>query len=198
MVKKCPPGFICTSGTTILLICILIIILGASLFFKNKIQPIIVNVQQPQHQPPQSNTTVVSSTVSDARYMRAPQPLQSWLYEPEIPPRGGISSIPIGIPTRGLPEKYQSIGIINIGGGEILPLYGRRTGNSSDRWNYYTRTDTYNPIQIPIRYRNKECTNDIGCPELFSGEDVYVDDIEKSGKVKIYPYDGPKYIAGLV
>ena len=33
---------------------------------------------------------------------------------PEFPPRGGIASIPINIPTQGLPESFQSVGVVNV------------------------------------------------------------------------------------
>jgi hypothetical protein len=118
---------------------------------------------------------------------------------PEFPPRGGIASIPINIPTQGLPESFQPIGNISVGDGKVLPLYGRRTYyGSSDRWNMYTRSDTYNPVPVPIRYKNKDCLDDIGCQEVYSGETVHIDDLGLSGKVRLFKYDGPKYVPGLL
>jgi hypothetical protein len=147
-------------------------------------------------QPP-VNTTV--PVLAESRFDRAPQPLRDWMAPPEFPPRGGIATIPINIPTQGLPESFQSMGNISVGGGKMLPLYGRRTmRGSSDRWNYYTRTDTYNPVPLPIRYKNRDCMDDIGCAELYSGETVHLEGTGEHGAVRIFRFDGPKYIPGLV
>jgi hypothetical protein len=132
----------------------------------------------------------------DDRYSRAPQPLRNWLNPPEFPPRGGITAIPINIPTQGLPEQFGTLGVVEVDG-DVWPLYGRRTGSSSDRWNYYTRNNTYNPVPLPIRYQRRDCMDDVGCQELLSGERVRVDVLGKDGKVTIYRADGPKYIPGL-
>jgi hypothetical protein len=68
----------------------------------------------------------------------------------------------------------------------------------SDRWNYYTRTDTYNPVPIPINFQRRQCMDDVGCQEILSGDEVKVDVMNKSGKTSIYKIDGPKYIPGLI
>ena len=81
---------------------------------------------------------------------------------------------------------------------KILPLYGRRTTGGSDRWNYYTRTDTYNPVPIPINFQRRQCMDDVGCQEILSGDDVKIDVMNKSGRTSIYKIDGPKYIPGLI
>jgi hypothetical protein len=130
--------------------------------------------------------------------MQAPQPLKSWYSGPEFPPRGGIAPIPINIPTQGLPERFQSVGIMTLPDGKVLPLYGRRTATSTDRWNYYTRTDTYNPVPIPVSYKRRDCMEDTGCEELMNGEQITTFGNDNSGKVHIYRNDGPKYIPGII
>jgi hypothetical protein len=130
----------------------------------------------------------------DSRYDRAPQPLRDWIGRPELPP---IGALPINIPTQGLPESFQSVGVIQAGD-QILPLYGRRTLRGSDRWNYYTRTDTYNPVPLPVHFQRRDCMDDVGCQEILSGETVKIDALHKEGKTSIYRFDGPKYIPGLL
>jgi len=153
--------------------------------------PSTIIVQEPKA------TTVVDS--GDGRFNRAPQPLRDWRSPPEFPPRGGIATIPINIATQGLPESFQAMGNISVQGGKMLPLYGRRTmRGSSDRWNYYTRTDTYNPVPLPLRYKGRDCMDDIGCPEVFSGERVEIEGTGESGHVRVFRYDGPKYIPGML
>jgi hypothetical protein len=164
-----------------------------AIFFLRPQAPTII---MPRQQAPQ--TTVIPIKGGDSRYDMAPQPLRDWMAPPEFPPRGGIASIPINIPTQGLPESFQSVGVVNVDD-KILPLYGRRTaGGGGDRWNYYTRTDTYNPVPIPVRFQKRDCMDDVGCNEILSGEEVKVEVMNKKGKTSMYRYDGPKYIPGLI
>ena len=189
--SMCPPGVFCLSSGLILCI-ILFMFIGAAILLK---PPTIVMPQQQSQPQPQLSQNI--SVASDGRFSQAPQPLRDWMGRPEFPPRGGITSMPINIPTQGLPESFQSVGIIKAGD-QILPLYGRRTLSSSDRWNYYTRTDTFNPVPVPVNSQRRNCMDDIGCPELMSGENLSVNALNKEGQVEIYRFDGPKYIPGLL
>jgi hypothetical protein len=195
---RCPPGVFCIGeggiGTTITIILLVALVFMAyAVFF---IRPQTPTIIMPRQAPPQ--TTVIPIKGGDSRYDMAPQPLRDWMAPPELPPRGGIASIPINIPTRGLPESFQSVGVINVDD-KILPLYGRRTaGGGGDRWNYYTRTDTYNPVPIPVNFKKRDCMDDVGCQEILSGEEVKVEVMNKPGRTSIYRFDGPKYIPGLL
>jgi hypothetical protein len=134
----------------------------------------------------------------DDRYTRAPEPLRVWQTPPDL--RGAMlppGAVPINVPTRGLPQAFQQSGIIKTGD-QVLPLYGRQTAYRTDRYNYYTRTDTYNPVQLPVRYQKRDCMDSIGCEELLGGESVQISGIGKSGDVEVFRFDGPAYIPGLV
>uniref|UniRef100_A0A6C0DUZ1 Uncharacterized protein n=1 Tax=viral metagenome TaxID=1070528 RepID=A0A6C0DUZ1_9ZZZZ len=197
--SKCPPGVFCISsglGTTltIILVVALLFFLYAAFFLRPQ-APTIIMPRAPREAP---QTTVIPIKGGDSRYDMAPQPLRDWMAPPEFPPRGGIASIPINIPTQGLPESFQSVGVVNVDD-KILPLYGRRTaGGGGDRWNYYTRTDTYNPVPIPVRFQKRDCMDDIGCNEILSGEEIKVEVMNKPGRTSMYRFDGPKYIPGLI
>ena len=104
--------------TTILLVSLVFLFLA---YFMKPQAPIII---MPKQSAPQ--TTVIPVKGGDSRYDMAPQPLRDWMAPPEFPPRGGIASIPINIPTQGLPESFQSVGVVKVED-KILPLYGRRT-----------------------------------------------------------------------
>jgi hypothetical protein len=194
--SKCPPGVFCISGglgtTLIIILSVAALFMLYAIFFLRPQAPTII---MPKQSAPQ--TTVIPVKGGDSRYDMAPQPLRDWMAPPEFPPRGGIASIPINIPTQGLPESFQSVGVMNVDD-KILPLYGRRTAGGSDRWNYYTRTDTYNPVPIPIRFQKRDCMDDVGCNEILSGDEVKVEVMNKEGRTKMYRYDGPKYIPGLI
>jgi hypothetical protein len=195
--SKCPPGVFCISDglitTLIIILSVAILFIIYAIFF---LKPQSPNIIMPRQSPPQ--TTIIPIKGGDSRYDMAPQPLRDWMAPPEFPPRGGIATIPINIPTQGLPESFQSVGVVNVED-KILPLYGRRTaGGRGDRWNYYTRTDTYNPVPIPVRFQKRDCMDDVGCQEILSGEEVKIDVMNKPGKTSIYRFDGPKYIPGLI
>lgn len=195
--SKCPPGTFCISGslgtTLMIILSVAALFMLYAIFFLRPQAPTII---MPKQSAPQ--TTVIPVKGGDSRYDMAPQPLRDWMAPPEFPPRGGIASIPINIPTQGLPESFQSVGVMNVDD-KILPLYGRRTaGGGGDRWNYYTRTDTYNPVPIPVRFQKRDCMDDVGCNEILSGDEVKVEVMNKSGKTKMYRFDGPKYIPGLI
>jgi len=176
-------------------ILIITLTIGIYLLFKQQQPP---NTTIIKSSPPPVNVYSTTNTNSDSRYNQAPEPLRFWQSSPDL--RGALippGAIPINISTRGLPQAFQQSGIIK-SGDQILPLYGRQTAYRSDRYNYYTRTDSYNPVQLPVRYQRRDCMDDIGCDELLGGESVKIAGLGKEGHVEVYKYDGPKYIPGLV
>jgi hypothetical protein len=78
------------------------------------------------------------------------------------------------------------MGIIKTEEGKLFPLFGRRSISSRERYNYYTRTDSYNPLPIPVHIQGRDCQDQVGCPELFSGDRVNMSAINQSGEVTIY------------
>jgi hypothetical protein len=195
---SCPPGVFCLSEGILVVLGVVLLFLFIVIYLMKSPHTIVFPSSQHQSMPPSPPTVMIQQGGGgDSRYDRAPQPLRDWMGRPEFPPRGGLSSIPINIPTQGLPETFQSVGIINVGE-QVLPLYGRRTTGSSDRWNYYTRTDTYNPVPVPVQFGRRDCMDDTGCQEIMSGESVAIDALHKEGKTNIYRMGGPKYIPGLI
>jgi hypothetical protein len=186
----CPPGVFCVSDGILLVLGVgLLFLLIVIYLMRISPSPTIIMPKQP--------VQMIQQGGGDSRYDRAPQPLQDAWPTPEFPPRGGLTSMPINIPTQGLPDRFQSIGIIKADN-QVLPLYGRRTAGSRDRWNYYTRTDTYNPVPVPVQFGRRDCMSDTGCQEIMSGESIHIDALGKEGKTNIYQMDGPKYIPGLI
>jgi hypothetical protein len=125
----------------------------------------------------------------DDRYRRAPRPQRFWETEPEIPTRGSLDPVP----TRGAPESYQQMGLVTGADGKPLPLYGRRVAPRSDRFNYYTRTDTYNPVALPVSFKKKDCQDNLGCDEVSNGDSIKISPTGETGKVTLYGFDGPRY-----
>lgn len=193
LMKTCPPGVVCLTPSVIFAIILLVVAgLAAFAWFKSEAAATTPSVSSPP--------IVIQSLASqsgDDRYTRAPKPERHWVTQPDLPSDSEIYGKLPRIPTRGIPETYQSMGIITLADGKILPLYGRRTASRSDRFQYYTRTDTYNPVQLPIRVKRRDCQDDVGCEELFNEDEVNIQSLGK-GKTSIYRFDGPTYVPGLI
>ena len=115
--------------------------------------------------------------------------------------------VPINIPTRGESGGFQQIGVLhkvdstdsNMKVGQntepvILPLMGAPTYNGSNKWSYYTATDKYNQIKLPLSNNNRQCDSEYGCDELYDDDIITVPAYNGSFKVKIYQFDKPKYL----
>jgi len=195
--RTCPPGVVCLTPSVvlagILLVAAVIAAIALGPWFKPQLQLQI----QPQPQFLPQPQPIINVESGDGRYSRAPKPERHWVTQPDLPSGAEIYGKLPRVPTRGIPETYQSMGIITLGDGKILPLYGRRTASRSDRFQYYTRTDTYNPVQLPIRVRRRDCQDDIGCEELSNDDDVTIQSLGK-GKTTIYRFDGPTYVPGII
>jgi hypothetical protein len=190
--------------TICLFIVIIVVLIGVYFVSKDiKIPNIIVEMPAPENktsvQEPIINQKIVVEG-GDDRYRRAPEPLRNWATRPDL--RGALipqGAVPIFQPALGYPDQFQQMGILTIeNSSQILPLFGRRAGNRSDRYNYYTRTDSYNPIQLPISYERRDCMDDIGCGELYGSEIVKIDGMNNFAKVKVYKYDAPRYIPAVL
>lgn len=110
-----------------------------------------------------------------------------------------ISRIPINQSTQSFDTTYRQIGILTRENGPetILPLMGRPLFSNRDKWNFYTMNDKNNMIKLPITFKNKSCTNDQGCDNLYNGDTVYVEGYNDLFKVTIYDNNVMKYIPYL-
>jgi len=206
----CPPGFWCMDTGFLLFVLVILCALFAGIYFHNKIDkhdtalksvslkeekvPINIPVlerHETTHEYDKRNPT------GPERYYGAPSDIRGF-----IPPPG-VPVIPIQIPTQGLPEQFQQIGVLSAPGGTstsaspnrtLLPLFGRKVAVAKDRYNYYTRSDGINPIQVPVSYKNRSCEDDNGCDEIYSGETVGVPLLGQSFVATTYKYNLPRYI----
>ncbi len=136
---------------------------------------------------------VMPAQGGDDRYSQAPLPLKQDPYMPQfgLSTRGLLGALPaLNVPTRGMAPDYKPMGTLKKGDGTYLPLYGRPT-TRSDRFNYYTRTDTYNPVPLPLEYKKRDCMDDVGCNELSSGDEIRVRGDHTSLKVSLYNTEIP-------
>ena len=162
-------------------------------------------VQQQQQQSQQQSQGTLLGLEPDPRF--APlSPEKSYYVGPDVrgqplPPGGG--AIPINIQTQGLPDTFQQMGVLTAPGGTetsasptrtVLPLFGRRTVYSRDKWNYYTRTDGINPVQVPVQFKRRNCDEDTGCDEILDGDSVGCPVLGQSYVANVYRNSTPRYL----
>jgi len=170
----------------------------------NTVKEVVVErVVQQQSQQQQQGTLL--GMEPDPRF--APlSPEKSYYVGPDVrgqplPPGGG--AIPINIQTQGLPDTFQQMGVLTAPGGTetsasptrtVLPLFGRRTVYSRDKWNYYTRTDGINPVQVPVQFKRRNCDEDTGCDEILDGDSVGCPVLGQSYVANVYRNSTPRYL----
>ena len=188
---RCPPGMICFPNSfglfsipSATLVGIVLIAIALAMWSQSQSRPIVILQGQPSEaQQPVSIINQVET--GDDRYSRSPEAERVWDTPPDYS-RIPSASKPFNIPTQGVPESYQSMGIVKTPDGKLLPLYGRRCISSRERYNYYTRTDSYNPLPIPVYMQGRDCQDQVGCPELFNGDQVKLSTLDQMGEVTIY------------
>ena len=107
--------------------------------------------------------------------------------------------IPINQPTQSVDTNYRQIGILTrVHGGEtILPLMGRPLFSNRDKWNFYTMNDKNNMIKLPITFKNKSCTSEQGCDNVYNGDTLYVEGYNDLFRVTVYDNNVMQYIPYL-
>ena len=121
-------------------------------------------------------------------------------------PAKTVDGVRVNIATRGPTPEISQLGILskldhtsNSGPGSdaeahILPLLGRKTYNRSNKWVYYTATDKYNQVRIPISHNGRDCGGEYGCDEIMNGDTITIPELNGSFKVKIYENTSLHYI----
>lgn len=181
--RQCPPGFICTDNSTLWL---LVLVVAAALAAAYWFMPpgSVSNTKQPEHK---------------IYVVQGPQqPPERQMVRPDLYPEP-VQRYGFGIPglaSRGPVGPIQQVGILTGEGGSsssaapdrtILPLYGRELDARRGRWNYYTRTDGTNPVQVPVRFNNRVCDDDTnGCNEIYGDDAVHVPALGRSFKATVY------------
>jgi hypothetical protein len=129
-------------------------------------------------------------------------PLKDERYFPNMPISldiRGTPVVPINVKTsiNAIDTDYRQIGILkkNDGSETILPLMGRPLLTSKDKWNFYTMNE--NNIKLPIRYKNRSCTDEYGCDNIYTGDSVDVEGLNNNFKVTIYDNATMRYIPFL-
>jgi hypothetical protein len=97
----------------------------------------------------------------------------------------------INIPSRGLPDNYQSVGaLVRKADEKILQLFGRQKYAGSNQWEYYVSgMDRYGfPNKMPVKVK--------GDRELTDKDKIQLDWLDKSKgdfEINLYDFDIPRY-----
>ena len=105
----------------------------------------------------------------------------------------------INVPTQSYNTNYRQLGILTRVNRDdtILPLMGRPLIVNRDKWNYYTMNDKNNMIKLPISFKYKSCTSNIGCDSVYNGDTVYVEGYSDLFRVTLYDNATLEYIPNL-
>ena len=177
MVKKCLPGVICFDISTMWMYAALAVVITSVFFYLR------------QNTVPEQKVIVVHQQQAPIMMPQQQQYQQQVVNDTDVRP-------PIRSYNRSRRGAVQQIGILTAEGGSssaaspdrtILPLFGRELDVRRSRWNYYTRTDGFNPVQVPVRVGNRLCDDDTnGCNEVFSDDTVHVPALGRSFKASVY------------
>ena len=122
-------------------------------------------------------------------FPRAPQ--QVVVQAPNIPNR--ILTSPVrepefrGPPIREYkPNTYKQVGLMMGDNNAMFPIYGRPSYAYNNRWNYYTTTQGDQVYPLPISNGTRDCTEDIGCDELYGNENLSILGKDGTFKTTIY------------
>ena len=213
--KVCPVGFFCFDRNTFLLLVVTAIIFvvykirsNSDIFELEKkgikdqqnyiINKIDENNKNIQRIKDENNDTEFAVNKD---YQRVVNPLLP--PERSFPHRLNRIGVPINIPTRGPSSAYQQVGaLVQVGSDDqnkkILPLFGKPTYPGSRQWMYYTGTDGFTSIKLPVVNSGKDCQNEYGCQEISDGDEIEVNGYDSKFTVNKYGLDKPRYIPYIV
>lgn len=199
MPKRCPPGVICIENVTIVIIVVVLLI--AFYYYtvnlsnkssKIETREVVVNqIDRPSglfSRPNYSFSNIPNDILLNPY---APPYRDDRVFPFNLDPRGAI---PINISTSAVDTTYRQVGILKrVNGAEtILPLMGRPLFTNRDKWQFYTLNE--NNIKLPVTFKQRSCTSEYGCDNVYTGDSVYVDGIDAVFKATMYDSAVYKYI----
>jgi len=214
--KRCPPGVICIENVTIFLIILGVLVISYIYFKNNKTNDSNESNRSSSSNSSPSEKITREIIINDSRglyplanysYSNIPNDIFLNPYAPpyrddrifpfSLDPRGEVPipmAMPINIATSSIDTSYRQVGILKrLNGKEtILPLMGRPLFTNRDKWQFYTLNE--NNIKLPVTFKQKSCTSEYGCDNVYTGDSVYVDGIDAVFKATMYDNAVYKYI----
>ena len=168
------------------------------------------NVAYAPHVLPHAIPQVLPHTIPQVLPHTIPHVLTSELHSEHSVPAPPTRSYPyttgsaaIHIPTRGEQTSYSQLGVLYRQGNrpvkpDVLPLYGRAMYPGSSKWHYYTSTDNYHSVRVPVFFDGKKCQGGFGCNEISDGDTVTVEPYPGKFRVSLYEMDQPRYLPHVI
>jgi hypothetical protein len=192
--KKCPPGVICMENVSFAFVLITLFVVGY-LFYKqtnhdanhyiNESHPMLLN-RKPIYE---------RSTVN---YPHSNLP-KDVLLNPYTPP---LSDQRFAINTTtnigAVDTNYRQIGILTqlnkTSKDMILSLLGRPVFKNRELWQYYTISNQFNSVKLPISVGGKSASSEYGVRQIYSGDTIFVEGYDSAFRATIYDNDVIRYI----
>lgn len=208
MPKKCPPGVVCFENLTFVFLALSILIILVILYLNSNNSNIMLmkkninnssyNIPNDFKNPPPHHQHHQNHNSNNDVFLN---PYSAPLRDDRLINTDNYNGprMPINQATQSHDTSYRQIGILTrVNGGEtMLPLMGRPLFSNRDKWNFYTMNDKNNMIKLPITFKNKSCTNDQGCDNVYNGDKVYVEGYNDIFKVTVYDNNVMQYIPYL-
>ena len=184
-----PETIVISTQSLLILLLVAVIVCGTFIYLATRPEkPLNIKLEMPQQKEREREKEVIR--ISSTNDGLPAEPSRVWQTGPDFNTAGSV----FNFPTQGYAEKFQQVGLLiapgasalSAGDRTLVPLYGRRVAARRDKWNYYSRTDGLNPVQVPIRYKNRDCDDDIGCDEVYDGDEVAVPAQGQTFKVQLY------------
>jgi hypothetical protein len=224
----CPPGVVCLSSSLVAAVVLLLCISSAYLYLRAPPPAPAARRAPPPPSTATAHTTAPATAPASPPKLhlhitsapQAPPPPtvtppaivlaahgSTAVYEPPLrhDPRRLVAEqavgVAINVPTRGPTPAVQQVGILTSSDAAQptpLALFGRPTFRGSSKWTYFTATDKFHAIKLPVHCGRRDCTGDLGCDELYDGDEVDVPAYPRATyTTTIYALDAPRYIPYL-
>jgi Ca2+/Na+ antiporter len=207
---KCPPGIICIENMSMIFFIFCLIVFCYFIYTSNKNTNTNIKQKIEVTSPNQNQSPGLFSGWFNYPYNNLSRdtlldpyaaPLRDERYIVPQVNMVPLGTVPINVSTNigAVDTNYRQMGILTALStkGKICALMGRPLFTNRDKWQYYTMSDQYNSIKLPISRNGKSCTNEYGCDRLFDGDTVYIEGINEAYKVTIYDNDTIRYIPAL-
>jgi hypothetical protein len=176
----CPPGMFCFNKNILVILCLFL-----GYFF-------YTNTQQ------RNNFYADFYTLAKRRIVDPLVPPEQ-SYIPSKAPASAEKPNSINTPTRGETPGFQQVGVLIQKDSpdkdkKILPLYGEPTYRGSTKWRYYTGTDGFQSVKLPVINKNRNCLEEYGCDEIYDGDPLNILAYENSYVASLYKLDAPRYL----
>ena len=200
--KKCPPGVICMSNISILIILAFFIIFSY----------LLLNLRENKN-----GTVVVKQEVkgeTNSMMPRYPYYGMNYPYNnirpdvllnPYAPPLNDERYlVPINVSTNigAVNTNYRQVGIltpINKKNNKdmILSLMGRPVYTNRNLWQYYTISNQHNNVKLPVIVKGKSGTSEYGVDKIDNNEIVFVEGYDTQFRTTVYDNNAISYLPFL-